>query len=224
MNGDALSPIGIAISGFRYTGRTELFKKLKLVLPNRFRGCEFEFLENPFSRLPHPLMWDGDDRQYSLSRTLGCWADFEELIKSKWSQAVRDNKIPVMDGCGLDVVLYALARAQCEKDEEEVLKLHHLLVDWRIKDQGLDAPYYIITRAETNVLATYLAKKFEDKGVLLQDAKAFIERETGVVKKYFAIGSGQKTPHYLDPRATQEEMLESSIFYIGTLLGVTAQE
>lgn len=224
MNGNVLPPIGIAISGFRYTGRTELFKKLKLVLPNAFRGCDFEFLENPFSRLPHPLMWDGDDRKYSLSRTLGCWADFEELIKSQWFQAVRDNKIPVMDGCGLDVVLYALARARCEKDEEEVLKLHHLLVDWRIKAQGLDAPYYIITRAETSVLAAYLAQKVKNKGVSLQAATAFIEREIGVVKKYFAVGNGQKPPHYLDPRATQEQMLQSSISHIGMLLGATAQK
>lgn len=210
-NGHALS---LAVSGLRFTGRTPLYEKLELVLPKDelFRECDFAFLGNPFGHLPHPILWDGNHMEFGLSRLFQCWGMLNEFTEKKWIPALKAGKIPVMDSCGLDAVLYATACHGCTSNDTEVLHWHKRFVAERLKEQGVSPPFYLITRADTKHVILNLKKSVPK----LKDAVAreFVEKELRIIREYFKAGGGQHEPHYLSSSLTADQRLKEALAFI----------
>ncbi len=206
--------LSIAVSGLRFTGRTPLYQKLELVLPKDpyLRECEFAFLGNPFGHLPHPILWDGNHMEFGLSRLFECWGMLNEFTEKKWIPALRAGKIPVMDSCGLDAVLYATACHGCISNDTEVMHWHHRFVDGRLKEQGVSPPVYLITRGDTGKVTRVLMQSVPELSEA--EVSAFIEKELVIIREYFRPGGGQHTPHYLKATESLDVMVNESIQFI----------
>ncbi len=214
-NGHVLS---LAISGLRFSGRTELYQQLELVLPKdeSLRECEFAFLGNPFGHLRHPLQWVREGhKKHGLSRLFECWGMLNEFTEELWMPALKTGKIPVMDGCGLDAVLYATACIECPMDHAKVMDWHHELVHDRIVKQGVSPPRYLITRADPQRLLRGLREKeIVDAGVNDHTILGFIDKERTTIVDYFRPGSGQQTPYYLPALMSTETMVTEAVMHI----------
>lgn len=209
--GDVLS---LAVSGLRGTGRTSLYQQLELVLPKDefLRGCEFAFLGNPFGHLPHPLQWDGNHKRFGLSRLFECWSMLNDFTNDRWLPALRAGKIPVMDSCGLDAVLYATAGIGCRNEDDEVMSWHRELVQKRLVKQGVNPPFYLMTRADQDTVISFLVKLMPD--LARADARTFIDKERHIISEYFKEDGGQHQPHYLESAMSQRDMVTDSVAFI----------
>ncbi len=213
--------LSLAVSGLRFSGRTELYQQLELVLPKRsLRGCDFVFLGNPFGHLRHPLQWVRDGhKKYGVARLLECWAMLDEFTEDKWLPAVREKKIPIMDGCGLDAVLYATACLGCSRDDQ-VLEWHYRLVDGRLRGQGIAPPRYIVTASDYDSLLPRLrAEKIIDPTVDDTIVRHFIEKERATIDGYFTHQS-QFKPYTLPSGISSAERLERAIAFIDATVSV----
>ncbi len=214
-NGHVLS---LAISGLRFSGRTELYQQLELVLPKdeSLRGCEFAFLGNPFGHLRHPLQWVREGhKKHGLSRLFDCWGMLNEFTEERWAPALKQGKIPVMDGCGLDAVLYAAACIECTHDHAKVMDWHHELVQDRIVKQGVAPPRYLITRSDpTTLLRGLREKEILDTGVDDKAVLTFIDKERHTIDDYFREGTGQQTPHYLPSGMSVDTMVTEAVMFM----------
>lgn len=213
-HGDALS---FAISGLRGTGRTPLYRTLEIMLPKieHLREYDFEFIGNPFERLPHPLLWESTHKRHGLSRLFECWGMLNDFAVDRWLPAVKAGKIPIMDSCGLDAVLYATACIGCNCEDNAVLGWHHTLVRDRLVLQGLQPPYYLLTSAPEDVIVEYLVKQI-NHGLTREQAKLFIEKELVMIHDYFfGDGSGQKKPFEFGPDSgSPDDMTKKAISFI----------
>ena len=210
--------LSIGVSGLRFTGRTPLYQKLELVLPtvDDLRECDFAFLGNPFGKLPHPILWDGNHLEFGLSRLFQCWGMLNEFTEKKWIPALKAGKIPVMDSCGLDAVLYATACHGCIVNDMEVMHWHERFVGERLKEQGVSPPIYLITRGDIKHVIRNLVRSVPD--LTESAARQFVEKELAIIQHYFRPGGGQHAPHYLKPTLSAEAMLEESISHIRGLI------
>ena len=213
--------LSIAVSGLRGTGRTSLYQQLKLVLPKDYslRECDFAFLGNPFDHLKHPILW-AQHKKHGVSRLHECWGMLTDFTEDEWLPALQAGKIPVMDGCGLDALLYATACIGCKNDDAKVMEYHREWVQDRIVKQGISPPVYLITRADPKGIVRYLTRTVPS--FTTDDARAFIEKERTMIAKYFEDGSGQHSPHYLEPTLSTGAMVAESVAYIRRRIPIKA--
>ncbi len=212
--------LSFAVSGLRGTGRTLLYRELESVLPKEptLRECEFAFLGNPFGHLPHPLIWvqEGNHKKHGLSRLFECWGMLNDFTEDKWLPALRAGKVPIMDGCGLDAVLYATACIGCVNDDEKVIDWHRAWVQDRLVKQGVQPPHYIITRAEPKQIVNHIARHVNTR-LHRNDIRRFVEKERSIIADYFKDGGGQHVPHQLPVCTSEKDMAFNAVASIRRL-------
>ncbi|MEK7628036.1 MAG: hypothetical protein AAB421_01295 [Patescibacteria group bacterium] len=203
-----------SVSGMRGSGRTEVFKGLKRTVPITFPQHSCAFLEDPFGKLPHPLLWAESERtQHPVTRLFKCWAHLNEFNARHLKPALAAHDVVITDGYGLNAVLYATACVDCESVDNEVLSMHHGIVAARIKEQGIEPPEYFITRADSEVVSCYLASSVL-VGMGKDACHSFIEKEEAIIDAYFDPGHGQKVPHMLNAALSHAHMCKEAMAVI----------
>lgn len=205
-----------AISGMRGSGRSRLFRKLESALPVTFRDHTFAFFEDPFGDLPHPLLWAREESELDpTSRLFKCWVPLNEFNK-KLRPALEEFDVVIVDGYGLNAVLYATAfTGDNKEDDDSATRMHHHFVKARILEQGISPPEYFITRGDVGELSAYLGKVVPD--ITAEQCRAFILKEERIIQEYFAPGTGQRG-HILEPACSFESMVENVVAVIGRRL------
>ena len=90
--------------------RTTLYNKLLVDLHTAFPNRRFVGLGNPLAGLPHPLFCTEEQLQTDPVNTLlTCWKRLISL-RTEILAKLEAGYIPVVNGFGLDVYLYATAR------------------------------------------------------------------------------------------------------------------
>ncbi len=212
-NGNALC---LSVSGQRYTNRTELYERLKIVLPDRIPGQTFEFLGNPFNRLPFPLVESAEDREDSpATRLMGCWTKLNRFCDKKLRPLLTSDSVIITHGFGLDALLYATACASCDTENDEAIRLHNGLVNLRLHEQGIEPPEYFITRANKRTLDARMLEAIPELERLSQAARfRFIAYEENAIEQYFKRVKNQKKPHFIDADEPVEDMIEQVVSVI----------
>ncbi len=205
-----------AISGMRGSGRSRLFRKLESALPAILRDHTFAFFEDPFGNLPHPLLWVREEAELDpTSRLFKCWVALNEFNK-KLRPALDEFDVVVVDGYGLNAVLYATAFVGDNKeDDDSATRMHHHLVKARILEQGISPPEYFITRADAGEMSTYLREVVP--GISVEQCRAFIQKEERIIREYFGPGTGQNG-HILESSCSFESAVEDVVAVIGRRL------
>ncbi|MBI2030457.1 hypothetical protein HYT05_02440 [Candidatus Kaiserbacteria bacterium] len=210
-----------SVSGQRYTLRTELYEKLRLLLPKEFPDQTFAFLGNPFPNLSVPLLWDEDERSWDpTSRLFRRWAEMNEFCSKKLVPAIRAGHVAISDGFGINALLHATACSTCVIQNQGAFDFHNEMVGSRLRKQKLPAPRYIITQANEESV---------DKGMVLvnprtgniprEERLAFIQYEERTIRRYFEEIDHQQDPCWLSSESL-DEMAEEAIAYIGVCLQV----
>lgn len=204
-----------AVSGMRGTGRTKLFKQLKSVLPDHFRDQTFAFFEDPFGELPHPLLWAREEHALDpVSRLFDCWKHLNEFNMKQLRPALANFDVVLVDGYGLNALLYATACAgDNEEADDDAMEMHHHIVAGRVIKQGISPPEYLITRADCDTMTKYLKETVSDLSI--EQCHAFIRKEEAIIDQYFRPGTGQ-TGHMLDASLTVDEMCNIAIVTIAS--------
>lgn len=196
----------IAISGIRGSGRTRLFKELGSLLPAQFGDQTFAFFEDPFDGLPHPLLWDADTaKRDPTTHLFECWAVLNEFNVTRLLTALAMNDVVVVDGYGLNALLYATAGTTCPQLDEATTRVHHAIVDARVLSQGIKPPQYFVTQADPTPMTAYLQGL--KPGLTKTQCHAFLTKEACIIDKYFGESTGQKgvmLPHTLSIREMAE--------------------
>lgn len=201
-----------AVSGLRCAGRSTLCKQLESVLPETFPGYEFAFLGSPLGNLPHPFSWQEQTcKQHATTRLFECWARLNEFSVSVLRPALHGGKVVVVDGFGLDAVLYATARTTCIVEIDEAFELHKQLVQARIKAQGIAPPTYFIVDADAEVISSRTGLS---NGVVSIHKLA----EMSAIERYFKPEYGQKEPVHLRAKISAEDRLAQVIHSIREVL------
>ena len=181
----------IAISGIRGSGRTRVYEELESLLPARFGGDQtFAFFKDPFGRLPHPLLWEpavaAPDPATSL---FDCWKVLNEFTVKQLRPALAAHDVVVVDGYGLNALLYATACISCNRMDADASHMHHKIVEGRVLAQGIHPPLYFVTQADPGLMTRYL--KGLKSGLTEEQCHAFLNKETRIITEYFN-GTGQK--------------------------------
>lgn len=195
----------VAISGIRGSGRTTLFKELESLLPARFGGDQtFAFFEDPFGQLPHPLLWDAETAKLDPTTHLfKCWAVLNEFNVKRLRPALDTYDVVVVDGYGLNALLYATACIACNRvDDTSVAQMHHQIVHGRVISQGIQPPQYFVTQADPELMTEYLQRL--KPALTKEQCLAFLKKEARIIEEYFD-GTGQQGT-LLPPEHTIEEM------------------
>jgi hypothetical protein len=207
------------VSGQRFTNRTNVYSRLKTLLPEKYPDLadDFAFLGNPFKKLPFPLMWDKEEREEDpTTRLFACWTDLNRFCVGTLRPALEAKQIIVVDGFGLDALLYSTAMVESSEQNDEARRLHSNFVASRLYEQQIPAPEYFITSADTNVVDNHLMKKHPLlKRIPILERRAFIRYEERAISEYFIKIKYQKTPNYIDASLTVEQMAESVALIVG---------
>lgn len=200
----------LAISGMRGTGRTTLFKQLKRVLPDLYRNQTFAFFEDPFSGLSHPLLWADEERERGpVSRLFQLWGILDEFNVKKLRPALKAHDVVIVDGYGLNALLYATAYVDgSQEDDESTDLMHHQIVKGRVIGQRIPPPKYFITVAECESHMKYLQATVP--GLNTQECREFIRKEDRIIREYFRPETGQ-CGDLLDASLSFEEMVNRVI-------------
>ena len=207
--------LSFAFSGYSKTGKTTLFKESKLVLPSDrvLREYDFAFLENPFRDLPHPLQWEANHRKYAVSRAHDGWGIFNDFIRDEWERALLAGKIPIMDGCGLNLVMYATACRNCTPEEDvQVLDMHSDNVFSLIKRRKLEPPFYMMLKATEAMLLEQVQR--HNPEIDPDTAIWFVQKEMRILDAYFEKERGQHDPHWIPPHISLDETMANIINYL----------
>lgn len=208
-NGNAA--LCFSVSGQRHTNRTQLYDKLRSALPEHFPKQRFEFIGNPFSHLPFPLiesLGGREDMDSAPTRLLECWTKLNRFCDKKLRPLLHTNAIILTHGFGIDALLYATACAECEDENDEAFRLHDGLVKLRLKEQDIEAPEYFITRANVRTLDKRMTTKMPELEKLGLSARLrFIRYEEEMIRQYFLRIKNQKDKHFIDADDTVEEMV-----------------
>lgn len=195
----------------RGSGRTRVFNNCKERFAERFPRVRALFLNDPFKELPHPLLWAAGERDlHPVSRLFKCWSPLNDFNLKYLRPALEEYDLVATDGYGLNAVLYSTACDECEDTDDEVISMHHSIVAARVREQGIEPPEYLVTYAGPHILIPYLKKNVSDD--LTDEAcLAFIKKEEKIIRDYFDLGSGQKTPILLDASMTTDAMTEMAL-------------
>ncbi len=201
----------------RGSGRTRLFKRLESALPGIFRDHTFAFFEDPFGALPHPLLWAHQERELEpTSRLIDCWKMLNEFNMKRLLPALRAHDVVVVDGYGLNGVLYATAViGENREDDEAAISMHHGLVRLRVLEQGISPPEYFITRSDIDAMTDYLQREMPDLSV--EKCHAFIRKEERIITDYFKPETGQVGVIF-EPYRFLDEIFNSVVDMIGERL------
>ncbi len=208
-----------SVSGQRYTLRTELYEKLKLLLPKEFPDQTFAFLGNPFPNLSFPLLWDEEERRLNpTSRLFRRWSEMNEFCSKKLVPAIREGHVAISDGFGINALLHATACSKCVIQNEGAFEFHDEMVASRLRKQKIPAPRYIITQADIDSV---------DRGMLQthprmiyvprEERLEFIRYEEQTIEAYFEKIGHQEEPCWLSSESL-DEMTDEAIMYIGACL------
>ncbi len=209
-----------SVSGQRHTRRTELYDRLKYLLPAKFPGKKFEFLGNPFGRLPFPLAWNEREcKQDATTRLLECWTKLNEFCCSELRPLLKTDSAILAHGFGIDALLYATACIGSETQNDEAFRLHDGLVKLRLKEQGIGAPTYFITRADVTTLDARIVHAMPKlSGIARKKRHHFIRYEEKVLEQYFRRITNQNEPHFINAESPLREMAEEIVVTIGKRL------
>lgn len=203
----------IAISGMRGSGRTKLFKQLGPLLPDVFGNQTFAFFEDPFGGLPHPLLWATEEcGRDPVSRLFSLWSVLNEFNIKHLRPALASNDVVLVDGYGLNALLYSTACAGgSREDDENAIQMHHEIVRARVIKQGIPPPEYFITLGGHNSLVDYLQENVP--GIDIAECYAFIRKEERVIRDYFRPETGQRGQIF-DHSLSIDDMAEDVILAI----------
>jgi hypothetical protein len=201
-----VTPTLYSISGPPRSGRTSTFENTKLLCEKYYPQLPIVFLPDVFEGRPHPLERPMKEREYhAVSRLLRNWGKLNESCLAVRRELAAGN-IVVTDGFGLDVYLDAVACKDCPEQKAEASLLHHYLVDFRVKEQGIPFPQYFTWRTWHGALSD-----------ALRSYHSSVEME---MARYFS-GTGQKEPIYLDGGDAVERS-EEALQYILTAVEMEA--
>lgn len=212
-------PLFLCVTGLRGTHRTTVFNGLKARLEEAYPDLRIASFEDPFTELPHPIVWaDKERRFHPVSRLFLAWAPMHERnreIKAALAQEPEHRPdIMIIDGYGANTVLYATACiCGCVEADEEVLRMHHEIIRARIIEQGIFPPLYIITRADPEELVRYIRQTLGDHlpdSITDADIRAFILKEEAMLDQYFREGSGQTAIGKLDFMIGASSMIDTA--------------
>ena len=203
-----------AVSGMRGTGRTKLFKELKSVLPIKFRGHKFAFFDDPFGGLSHPLLWAAEERElHPVSRLFKLWTPLNEFNVKKLRPELRVKDVVVVDGYGLNALLYATAYVGDKKHaDNEAVEMHHPIVGARVIKQKIPVPEYFVTMNGEQEQIRYLQETIRD--ISVPECAEFIRKEEKIIRDYFHPDTGQKG-NFFDASRPTDEMVEQIESIIG---------
>lgn len=205
-----------AISGMRGSGRTRLFRRLEFALSDRFRDHTFAFFEDPFGALQHPLLWARQESERDpTTRLFDCWSRLNEFNR-RLRPALESHDVVVVDGYGLNAVLYATAYTGDNfEDDAAAIRMHHLLVKARILEQGISPPEYFITRGDIGVMTRYLQQTVP--GLSVGQCHAFIQKEERIMADYFRPETKQVGTIF-EPELSPDDVFKAVINRIDTRL------
>lgn len=212
----------LAISGMRGSGRTRLFKQLKSVLPGFFGDQTFAFFEDPFGGLPHPLLWAEEERERGpVSRLFQLWGILDDFNVKKLRPALSSHNIVIVDGYGLNALLYATAYVDGNlEDDESASLMHHQIVKGRVIGQSIPPPEYFITVAECESQVKYLKHTVPRIGE--DQCREFIRKEERMIRDYFRPETGQYG-ELLGATLSIEEMMSKVVLSISQHLNQKRQ-
>lgn len=110
--------------------------------------------------------------------------------------------VVVVDGYGLNALLYATAGTTCDKLDAAATKMHHAVVEARVLAQGIHPPLYPVTQAAPGPMTEYL--QGVKPGLTEEQCLAFLDKEARIIEGYFD-GTGQQG-FLLPPELSVEEM------------------
>src|SRR3989344_4664501 len=204
-----------SVSGQRLTLRTKLYAQLKTLLPEHFPGLRFEFLGNPFNRLPFPLLESPEDNEPATTKLFDCWTKLDRFCHRRLRPLLLTNSVIITHGFGLDALLYATACVGCDAENDEAVRLHKGLVRLRLLEQDVEPPEYFITRANVRTLDARMLEAMPELGNMSQAARLrFIRYEETVIEKYFEPANKQKKPHFIEADQSVEDMVQQVVSII----------
>ncbi len=199
----------LAISGMRGTGRTKLFKQLEHLLPGVFGDQTFAFFEDEklFGKLPHPLLWAEKERKSGpVGRLFHLWGMLEDFNTNDLLPALNSCDIVIVDGYGLNALLYATAYAEgCREEDQAASLMHHHIVRGRVIAQNIPPPEYFITLAECEAQTRYLRNTIPQ--LSMGECREFILKEERIIRDYFKPETGQRGV-FLDAAWSINDMAE----------------
>jgi len=204
-----------SVSGQRYTFRTELYEKLRLLLPEMFPDQTFAFLGDPFPKLSFPLLWDEEERSLDpTSRLLLRWAEMNEFCSKKLVPALERGEIAVSDGFGINALLHATACSTCFKQNQGAFDFHNEMVGSRLRKQELPAPRYIITQADVKSVDRGMVRVNPRMGYIpMEERLAFIRYEERTIVRYFEEIDHQQDACWLSSQSI-DVMVDQAAAYI----------
>lgn len=210
----------VSVTGYRGTGRTTLYALIEQCARKRFPDVPFAFLGSPLRGLVHPLLWHRRERKkHATTRLLNCWARLDDARCKSLQPALARGAVVVTDGFGLDAFLYATARAEAD-ETEEAERLHHGLVDLRLKQWDIRPPQYILVRSDDHkkideaMLRTHPKLKDIDQ----RERWSFIQKQERRINRYFDPAHGQNPPHFVDVGLPPEAMCDQALKAIERVL------
>lgn len=215
------------ITGLRRTRRSLVRKKVEIELRTRFPEQEFAFLGDPFRGLPLPLLLSERDRSvHATTRLLWCWTRLNQFGVEQLRPALQAGKIVLTDGFGLDALIYATSCVDCEVENREAERLHHGLVQIRVKAQGITPPEYFIMNADPETVDAWMVEGLPDlKDVDRSVRIKFIEQQWATIVRYFQPEHGQNPPHYFKASAEVDEVAEEMVRTIANYIhGIPERE
>lgn len=204
-----------SVSGQRYTWRTELYEKLRLLLPETFPDQTFAFLGNPFPKLSFPLLWDEEEKKLDpTSRLFLRWSEMNEFCSKKLVPAIKKHQIVVSDGFGINALLHATACSTCVDQNRGAFEFHDEMVASRLRKQKIPAPRYIITQADIDSVDRNMLKVHPQmESTPREERVAFIQYEERTILEYFENIGHQEDPFFLSSESL-DDMTEEAIAYI----------
>ncbi len=215
-----------SVTGYRGTGRSTLYNELRVNAPKRFPGVPFAFLGNPFADLPNPLLWSKAELEKpATTRLLECWARLDQVRSQALQPALKEGRIVITDGFGLDAFIYATSCVNCDADNDEAEQLHHALVDVRLKQWKIRPPEYLLVHADADLMDEAMCRAAPSvRRIHEAERLKLITHQERMIERYFDPTHGQNPPLYLTLAADSgpDEMCEQALDRIGRRLNELA--